>query len=223
MKDAKARYRTVVLDVDSTLSAIEGIDWLATKRDPDVATEIRVMTERAMAGAIPLEAVYANRLDLIRPTRAEIRELSYAYIDAVQPGARDLCEELDRAGCTVLLLSGGIRQAILPLATHLGLQSDAVHAVQISFDLDDVYSGMPVPQPLTTQHGKPAVLHRLLPEIKRPLVMIGDGSTDAATRGVADAFIAFTGITRRANVVAVADAEATDFSVLHSLLLETPR
>src|SRR5256885_1856721 len=29
------RFRTVLLDVDSTVAALEGIDWLATKRGPD--------------------------------------------------------------------------------------------------------------------------------------------------------------------------------------------
>lgn len=220
MIGARARYGSVVFDVDSTLSAIEGIDWLAERRDPEVATQIRVMTERAMAGQIPLEAVYWERLALIRPTRAEITELGQAYIDAVQPGARDLCEELDLAGCSVTLLSGGLRQAILPLARHLGVAPDDVHAVEIDFADDGTCSGLRGLQTLTTQQGKPKILHALRGELERPLVMIGDGSTDAATRGVSDAFIAFTGVTRRASVVAVADAEASDFTALHSLLFE---
>ena len=52
--------------------------------------------------------------------------------------------------------------------------------------------------------------------------MIGDGSTDAAVRGLADEFIAYTGVVRRPNIVAVADAEATDFAELHDLLFTLP-
>lgn len=220
LSGARARYGSVVFDVDSTLSAIEGIDWLAERRDPSIAAQIRVMTEHAMAGLIPLEAVYRNRLELIRPTRAEIAELAQAYIDAVQPGAKELCEELDVAGCSIVLLSGGLRQAILPLARHLGVAPDDVHAVEIDFGDDGTCSGLRGMQILSTQQGKPSVLHGLRGELDRPLVMVGDGSTDAATRGVSDAFIAFTGVARRANVVAVADAEATDFTALHVLLFE---
>jgi len=219
----RPRYRCVVFDVDSTLTSIEGVDWLAARRAPGVAAEIRVMTERAMAGSVPLEEVYGHRLDRIMPTRADIRELSQAYIDAVQPGARALCEALDDAGCTVLLLSGGIRQAIVPLAKHLGVPTDAVHAVEIAFDDAGVYSGLRGPQILATQGGKPAVLHSLRGDLTRPIVLIGDGSTDAAARGVSDAFIAFTGVTRRAAVVAVADSEASDFAALHPLLFGTSR
>ena len=112
----RARYGAVVFDVDSTLSGIEGIDWLAERRGEPLATEIRVLTEQAMAGAIPLEAVYERRLALIRPTRAELRELGAAYVDAVQPGARALCAALLAAGCDIAVISGGLREAILPLA-----------------------------------------------------------------------------------------------------------
>lgn len=220
MIGARARYGSVVFDVDSTLSAIEGIDWLAERRDPSVAAQIRVMTERAMAGSVPLEAVYWYRLELIRPTRAEIAELAQAYVEAAQPGAKELCEELDVAGCSIVLLSGGLRQAILPLARHLGVAPDDVHAVEIDFADDGTCSGLRGMQLLSTQQGKPKVLHSLRGELDRPLVMIGDGSTDAATRGVSDAFIAFTGVARRESVVAVADAEASDFAALHALLFE---
>jgi hypothetical protein len=48
--------------------------------------------------------------------------------------------------------------------------------------------------------------------------MVGDGSTDAAVRGVVDNFFAYTGVARRESVVAVADAEAKNFDELRSLL-----
>lgn len=214
------RYGTVVFDVDSTLSAIEGIDWLAALRGPAQAADVRVMTERAMLGSIPLEAVYWLRLERIRPTRAEIALLAQAYVDAVQPGARSLCAVLTMAGCDVKLLSGGLRDAILPLAGHLGVHPSDVHAVEIDFDADGVCAGLRGDQLLSTQQGKPALLHSLRDELVGPVVMIGDGSTDAATRGVADAFIAYTGVTRRPNVVAVADADAAHFSALQALLFE---
>jgi phosphoserine phosphatase len=216
----RPRYGAVVFDVDSTLSGIEGIDWLAERRGEPLATEIRVLTEQAMAGAIPLESVYARRLALIRPSRAELRELGTAYVEAVQPGARALCASLLAAGCDIALLSGGLREAILPLAHHVGIDDEDVHAVDVEFDDEGYVVGLHGSQPLATQQGKPIVLHTLREELERPIVMIGDGATDAAVRGVTDAFIAFTGVTRRAAVVAVADAEASDFQALRTLLLD---
>src|SRR4029079_8238937 len=51
----KPRFASVVLDVDSTVSGIEGIDWLARRRGGDIATNVARGTADAMRGAIPLE------------------------------------------------------------------------------------------------------------------------------------------------------------------------
>src|SRR5687768_16471217 len=83
------RFRSVILDVDSTLSGIEGIDWLAARRGPEVAAQIATLTERAMDGAVPLDAVYGERLAIVRPTHAEVAELARAHPDALAPGARE--------------------------------------------------------------------------------------------------------------------------------------
>ena len=49
---APPRYRSVILDVDSTLCGVEGIDWLARQRGADVAEQTALLTQRAMAGEI---------------------------------------------------------------------------------------------------------------------------------------------------------------------------
>ena len=92
----------------------------------------------------------------------------------------------------------------------------------LAVDPDGTFSRLDGDQPLATQTGKPSVVHRLrerLP-LRGPVAMVGDGSTDAAVRGVVDAFIAFTGVAHREKVVAVADAVATSFPALHALLLD---
>src|SRR5205823_765142 len=100
------RYATVILDVDSTVASIEGIDWLAALRSPDVASRIADGTNKAMEGAIPLEAVYAERLRLVAPRRDEIDALGRAYVTAIAPGARETVTALRAAGVRVMLFSG---------------------------------------------------------------------------------------------------------------------
>jgi len=211
-----ARFATVVFDVDSTLAAIEGIDWLAEQRGPEIARACADLTARAMSGEMPIEAVYLERLQAIAPTAAEIEVLAEAYRAAVVPGAEALIAALLEAGCAVHLVSGGLRAAVLPLARDLGIADEAVHAVDLAPDDRDRYVLLDGAQPLATQQGKAMVLSSLA--LPRPTVMVGDGSTDAAARGVTDGFIAFTGVARRPGVVAVADAEATDFAALYALL-----
>ena len=69
---AGVRYASVVLDVDSTLSHVEGIEWLAERRGPSVAQAVADMTQRAMDGTTPLDSVYGARLALVQPTRADV-------------------------------------------------------------------------------------------------------------------------------------------------------
>lgn len=211
------RFKTVIFDVDSTLAAIEGIDWLASLRDPEIAQESEELTARAMAGELPIEAVYTRRLERIRPTAAELLMLADAYQHATEAGARELIAELQQAKVHVHLLSGGLRPSIIPLALQLGVPTDRVHAVSLARDADGTFSLLDGEQPLATQQGKPLTVQRL--QLRAPVAMVGDGSTDAAVRGVVDRFFAYTGVARREKVVAVADAEADSFAALRPLLI----
>jgi len=212
----RPRFKSVIFDVDSPVCAIEGIDWLAARRDPEIARESEALTAQAMAGDIPIEAVYTRRLERIRPTAGELIALADAYRESVQPGAQELIPALQRAGCQVHLLSGGLRIAIVPIAIQLGVPADRVHAVAVTRDADGTMSLLDGDQPLATQRGKPLTVQRLA--LPKPTVMIGDGSTDAAVRGVVTEFIAYTGVARRESVVTVADAEADSFAALYPLL-----
>ena len=212
-----ARYASVVLDVDSTLAGIEGIDWLAQRRGPAVAAEVAALTDRAMKGEIPLDAVYGERLARIRPTHDEVGMLAAAYRDAVAPDAVDVLAALRLAGVRIVLVSGGLREAILPLAMHLGCTADALHAVGVRFDAAGEYAGYDEASPLATQAGKAAVVHAL--GLPAPVLAVGDGATDLAMRPAVDAFAAYVGFVRRAPVVAAADFEIDSFTRLEALVL----
>lgn len=214
----RAKFASVVFDADSTLASIEGIDWLGALRGSDIGTAIQELTDRAMAGELALEEVYAARLDIIKPTVEEIDRLASAYIDAIEPGARETVGDLVRAGTNVVIVSGGLRSALLPLAAHLGVPADSVFAVELIHDADGNYVSLSPEQPLSRQDGKPRVVHAL--SLPPRIAMIGDGSTDAAVRDVVDIFIAYTHVARRLPVVAVAHAEARDFDELRLHLFE---
>ncbi len=211
------RFAAVALDVDSTLSAIEGIDWLAESRGADIAERVALLTNRAMAGTVPISSVYEERLALVAPSRDSLRALGDAYIAAVEPDARATIAHLHAAGVRVVLVSGGLRGGIEPLAAHLGVRDADVHAVDIDFHPDGRYAGVDPTQPLATADGKATVLDTL--GLPRPLLMVGDGATDAAARRVADGFCAFTGVAERPAVVAAADFVVRDFLTLRSLVL----
>jgi phosphoserine phosphatase len=218
-------FSSLLLDVDSTLTGIEGIDWLAERRGEEVAARVRALTARAMDGELSLDAVYGERLALVRPGRAELAALGEAYAAAAAPGAREALDAVRAAGVRVVLVSGGIRQAILPFARALGVPIGDVHAVDVVLDAGGQYFAHDVGTPLVTQRGKREVAAALLaggpgvPALPRPLLAVGDGSTDVAMREVADAFAAYVGFARRDAVVAAADHVVSSYPELAQLVL----
>jgi HAD superfamily phosphoserine phosphatase-like hydrolase len=212
MTTATAHFRSLVLDVDSTLSGIEGIDWLAARRGDLVQRRVADLTQRAMQGGVPLEQVYKTRLAEIRPRREEVDALARAYVDAVAPGAAQTIARLRSAGVQVVLVSGGLRHALLKLALTIGLGPADLYAVAIRFDPLGAYVGFDESSPLTTADGKRQVVAGL--GLEGPIVAAGDGATDLAMRDVVDAFVAYTGFVTRASVVEHADAVASSFADL---------
>jgi len=96
-----------VLDVDSTLAGVEGIDWLASLRGPAAEARSAELTDKAMQGLIPLEEIYGQRLKSVRPTRAEIEALSRVYVQRMAPMARETVAYLRDDGVHLTIASGG--------------------------------------------------------------------------------------------------------------------
>jgi phosphoserine phosphatase len=210
-------FAAVALDIESTISGVEGINWLAARRGPEVAREIADLTERAMRGEIAFEDVYGARLAAIRPTEAEVTELSEEYRKHMAPRVLETLDELRTAGVRLALISGGIRQALQPLASTLGFTHAELFAVRVAFDANGDYAGFDERSPLTSTNGKGTVLQRLY--FPRPLLAVGDGATDLAMRSAADAFAAYTGFAHRVAVVRAADHEICSFTELRDLVL----
>jgi phosphoserine phosphatase len=93
-----------------------------------------------------------------------------------------------------------------------------VQAVSIRFDANGAYAGYDAASPLITQNGKAEVVSALA--LPRPILAVGDGSTDAAMIPVVDSFAAFTGFVRREPVVAVAHRELRSFHDLCEMVLQ---
>lgn len=214
-------FASVAIDVDSTLCGIEGIDFLAARRGGDVGARIAALTHRAMHGDVALESVYGERLTIVQPTAADVAALADEYRESLAPGAAAAIEGMRSAGVRLILISGGVRQAIAPVARALGFSDQDLYAVSLSFDAGGSYMTYDKSSPLATQQGKPEILARLAADgkLRRPILAVGDGATDVPLRSVADTFAAFTGFARRPSVVANADVELGSFAELENLVL----
>ena len=69
-------YEHVFFDCDSTLTGVEGIDILAESAGKQWRVE--VLTQAAMDGELDLEEVYGRRLQTVKPTRRQIRDIRRA-------------------------------------------------------------------------------------------------------------------------------------------------
>ena len=205
------------MDVDSTLCGIEGVDWLATLRGPEIARKSAELTDRAMAGQIDIGKVYGERLDIIRPTRDEVSTLSQVYRERLAPDALDVIHAIRGAGIRIILVSGGFRQAIAPLARELGFADDDIFAVELRWNARGEYLDYDRSAPTARMLGKLDTVRGL--PLARPIVAVGDGATDLDMRPAVDAFVAFTGFVRRESVVAKADYVVATFADLRVVML----
>ncbi|MGA0133858.1 MAG: HAD-IB family phosphatase [Opitutales bacterium] len=209
--------KLLLLDCDSTLSSIEGVDELGRLRGPEAFKAVEDMTNAAMDGGTPMEAVFAKRLDLIKPTKVELESLGARYVATVEPTARTALDAVRVAGWKIAIVSGGFTQAILPLAAFLGI--DRVEAVTLRFGPDGAYAGFDETCPTCRSRGKNAVARRLRQEYgATTVVMVGDGASDLEVKGDADRVIGFGRYAVRPKVKAGADAFITSLDQLPGLL-----
>ena len=196
------RMSLVVFDCDSTLTAIEGIDELGGAcRD-----EIRSLTDLAMRGEVPLEAVYGRRLDLIRPDRVRVEELARRYVEQLVPDAADVVAALQEEGIAVRILSGGLLPAVTAVADALNIARVDVAAVGIHFERDGSYAGFDSTSPLARARGKCDVLDSWRRSHAGRAMLVGDGATDLEAASAVDVFVAYTGVVARSAVAQGADA-----------------
>jgi len=211
-------FEVICFDCDSTLSKIEGIDELA--RRVGLGESMSKLTDAAMNGEVLLEAVYEQRLSLIKPDRNSIDWLAGLYIEQIVDGVKDVFDTLAVPGKELHIISGGLRQAILPLATYLGVPEARVHAVDIYFNADGSYRDYDQSSPLARSGGKAEICRRLL-KAQGSLVMIGDGKTDMEAKQAGAVVIGFGGVVDRPVVREQADfysAEPSLASVLAHIL-----
>jgi len=196
--------KLLLLDCDSTLSSIEGIDELGRLRGPETFKAVEDMTNAAMNGGTPMEAIFAKRLDIIKPTAAELAAIGAKYIATVEPTAVASLAQLRAAGWKIAIVSGGFTQAIRPLADFLGIER--VEAVALKFHADGSYAGFDDSCPTCRTKGKNVVARRLRAEHQAAhVVMVGDGASDLEVKGDADLIVGFGRYVQRPKVVAGAD------------------
>ena len=220
---------TYVFDFDSTLVRIETLEALADialEGSPDAAAvraEIARLTDQAMAGELGFCEALRRRLALLPLTHAHVQALADRILDEGTPSVRKNLAFFKANAARIVILSGGFREIIAPIAERLGVAPDRVLCNDLTYDADGRVTGVDGANPLSEAGGKPQVIKAL--NLPSPIVMVGDGWNDAEVKlaGAADRFYAFTEIVRRPTVVEAADAETASIDELLHAEGETGR
>ncbi|MEM7552997.1 MAG: HAD-IB family phosphatase [Cyanobacteria bacterium P01_A01_bin.84] len=209
--------KIIIFDCDSTLSSIEGIDELANAAGTDVSQKIAEMTNRAMDGKIPIESVFAKRLEIIQPTQTDVVKVGQKYVETIEPSAKKVVDTLEADGWTPFILSAGYVQAIAPLAKYLGIET--IEAVKLFFNDDGSYKDFDRDYPTTRNGGKLEIVNELKQNYSpEKIVMVGDGVSDLETKPGLDMFIGFGRYAIRDKVKAEADYYIQDLVELLNLV-----
>jgi len=214
---------TLIFDFDSTLVDFETLEELADialagAPDAQAARDrIAALTDQAMGGEIGFGEALRQRLALLPLTRDHVETLAAQAPDRLTASVRRNLGFFQNGAADVVILSGGFREVIAPVAQALGVPADRVLCNDLTYDDDGRVTGVDDANPLSHANGKPQAIHRL--NLAGRVVMVGDGWNDAEVKlaGAADAFYAFTEVVRRPPVVQAADAEAASLDeVLHA-------
>lgn len=201
LKRTAQRFGTVIFDCDATLSEIVGIDELGHER----RAEIEALSDAAMNGDVPLEQVYGQRLALARPSRTRVEEVGRLYLERLVPDTHETVRTLLSAGVDVRVVSSGMLPAVRVMARALGIADEKVAAVDLHFNAAGEYESFDHQSPVTAADGKRRVVESW-PELRRPVMLVGDGATDLEAKPAVDMFVCFAGVAARPHVMAGADA-----------------
>ncbi|XP_038075369.1 phosphoserine phosphatase-like [Patiria miniata] len=212
----------VCFDVDSTVSTEEAIDELAAHCG--VGEEVAQWTKKAMDGSITYKETLQARMDIINPTKAQVKAFieNHPPADYLTPGVTELIQLLLARGTAVYLVTGGFFCTVSELAKALKIPEENIFANKLKFFYNGEFAGFCEKQPTCEAGGKPKVVGMLKKKHGyRHVVMIGDGATDLEACPPADAFIGFGGNKVRAKVQEGAKWFVSSFQELISVLNES--
>lgn len=191
------RPESVVLQVDATISGIDGLTWLSSRRNSASAAYLVELQRESVASGWSASTHARARLAHLRPRRAEVNELGAAYLAALTPGAAPAVQAFRRAGIAVALASEVGAEALFGVATALGVSPDELRAPRLRFDALGAYVGCDLTGSDDEVHEDSAWRAQTGSTPSRRTVFVGTRRSPVFAPRAADAFIAFSGVVAR--------------------------
>ncbi len=189
-----------VFDFDSTLMDGETIDFLA--KPLGLEEKVAEITERAMQGELDFFESLTTRVTLLRGLEAaKVDEICHNL--PYMPGAKETIAALKKRGYTVVVFSGGFRNATSYAKDILGYDADFSNVLHVR---EGVLTGL-VGGDMMFDFSKGDMLLRLqslLGITHHDTIVVGDGANDRSMFAHADTRVAFCAkeiLKREANVI----------------------
>ena len=179
--------RLIVMDMDSTLVQMEGIDELA--KEAGVGPKVAQITERAMNGELNFQEALRERVRLLKGLPEETLQKVYARIPFTT-GAKELIRILKKMGYKTAVLSGGFNYFTDRLKKELGLdyaysnQLEIINGKLTGEVLGEIVDGLKKSDLMEEIAAKEGIS---LDQV----IAIGDGANDLMMIGKAGLGIAF--------------------------------
>jgi HAD superfamily phosphoserine phosphatase-like hydrolase len=204
----------IILDFDSTLVTIEGIDKLAKLKN--LETEVTKITNQVMSGEINTELAFTKRLEIIKPNYKDLNLVSKLYLNNITEGAKNFINR-HRNHTNIFVVSGGYKQAIIKTTNELGIEQKNVFANELLFDHNDNYIALNHTIPLWKTQGKNKVINDIKRNYPYKTILIGDGYSDLEAESTVDLFFCFTGVVHRKSVVEKSNYVLEHFDLINIL------
>jgi phosphoserine phosphatase len=200
----------IIFDCDGTLSHIEGIDELATARQ--VGAIVKKLTAEAMGRGGINPALYAERLNLVLPTRTQVDKLGEQYFQQKTPDLMLVLDILKRLKKQIYIVSAGLMPAVTKFAGFLKINPENIFAVPIYFDEMGNYLDFDHQSPLVRELGKRVIVQQIKEKYPR-CVYVGDGLNDLETYDLVTRFVGYGGAYYRKNIEEQCEFYITDPSM----------
>jgi phosphoserine phosphatase len=181
-------HRLVVMDMDSTLIAIECIDEIADM--VGVKPQVAAITEAAMRGELDFASALRRRVALLEGLEESALQRVYDERLTLSPGAEVMLDGMRSAGLKTLLVSGGFTFFTERLQRRLGLDRAVANVLEIE---GGRLTGRVLGEIVDAQR-KATELRRMCSELgvgPNQAIAIGDGANDLAMMAAAGVGIAF--------------------------------
>jgi len=189
-----------VFDFDSTLMDGETIDFLA--RPLGLEEKVATITERAMQGELDFFESLTTRVSFLKGLeQSKVDDICHNL--PYMPGAKETIKELKKLGYTVIVFSGGFRNATSYAKDILGFDADFSN---ILHQREGILTGL-VGGDMMFDFSKGDMIVRiqnLLGVDKADTIVVGDGANDRSMFVHADTRVAFCAkdiLKKEANIV----------------------